>query len=89
MTPEQIARGKSRSVPFDHARIIAEATADCATKAVRWKQRAKSAEDALEWALAEIDGRTRYDTDAQRDACLEKARAVLQSRAHLMEAGDE
>lgn len=33
--------------------------------------------DALDWAMAEIEGRTRYDNDQQRDNCIEIARAAL------------
>jgi len=33
--------------------------------------------DALTWALAEIEGRAEYAAPEQRDACLEKVRAML------------
>jgi lipid A disaccharide synthetase len=32
---------------------------------------------ALQWAIAEIEGRTRYTSAEQREACLEKASATL------------
>ena len=39
-------------------------------------ERIKALEEALDWALAEIDGRTVYKATSQRPACLERARAA-------------
>jgi hypothetical protein len=35
--------------------------------------------EALTWALAEIDGRTKYDNDGQRTAAIERARRAISS----------
>ena len=37
--------------------------------------------EALEWALAEIEGRTLYSSPEQRENCLELAHAALRGRA--------
>lgn len=43
--------------------------------------------EALDWAISEIEGRTRYDTDRQFGACLAKANEALASHSKEGEQG--
>ena len=41
--------------------------------------RVEQVREALQWALAELNGKTRYDNDAQRENCFALAEAALAS----------
>ena len=41
--------------------------------------------DALEWALAEINGETKYENDQHRQNCLDRAEAALRRPAPTVE----
>jgi hypothetical protein len=56
--------------------------------ALRQAEAAPGVVEALEWAMAEIEGRTRYDTEDQRSNCLDLARDAL-SGAATADSGDE
>jgi hypothetical protein len=43
----------------------------------------KEVKQALEWALAEIDGQTRYDNEEQFENSLSKAKSVLSKIGEL------
>lgn len=55
---------------FEHARLISAAP---------------ELLEALQWALAELDGDTRYETPAQRVNCFDKARAAIAKAAMTSE----
>lgn len=43
--------------------------------------RLRATRTALAWALAELNGQTKYETDAQRPRCLDQAEAALDAAA--------
>jgi 3'-phosphoadenosine 5'-phosphosulfate sulfotransferase (PAPS reductase)/FAD synthetase len=55
--------------------------------ATRQAEREKALREALDWALAELRGATRYDNDQQRDNCFVKADQALSNSLSALDSG--
>lgn len=81
---------KDRTIPVKEARLIAEATADCADEALRWKARAQKAEREVDQLVEALEAIVTYAPDVGVDQFhvgLRQARALLSTLTPKDEEG--